>query len=138
MLLTKAAVIGYAITCGHVRPDVAEMMSVTAWKESKFNASAISAPNHDGLRDFGLYQIHASNLAALGLTERTALDPCEASRAAATWFKLLSVYNTGNERSGILNGYSGDTYAKRHDQDGMRAARAPPVTTLADQFLSPR
>jgi len=131
MLLTQAMVIHYAMTCGHVDRGVAEMMAATAWKESRFETTAISQPNRDGTRDYGPYQINGKNLANLGLTEKTVLDPCEASRAAATWFKILSVYNTGNERSGILNGYAGDTYAHRHDANPARAAGQQPTKTLA-------
>ncbi|HEY4152173.1 MAG TPA: transglycosylase SLT domain-containing protein [Pseudolysinimonas sp.] len=135
MLLTKAMVIHYAITCGHVDPDVAAMMAITAWKESRFETTAISPPNRDGTRDFGPYQINAKNLAPLGLTEQTALDPCEASRAAATWFKVLSVYNTGTERAGILNGYAGDTYAHRHDAGGVPVS--PPHAAEPDTTPEP-
>jgi hypothetical protein len=127
VLLTRALVIHYAMTCGHVDPDIAAMMAVTAWKESRFETTTISPPNRDGTRDFGPYQINSKNLRPLGLTERTALDPCEASRAAATWFKILSVYNTGNERTGILNGYAGDTYAQRHGSVSPVPAPAPPM-----------
>jgi hypothetical protein len=139
LLLTKAMVIHYAIACGHVDPDVAAMMAITAWKESHFETNAISRPNRDGSVDKGLYQLNPVNYGPLRVTGQTVMDPCEASRAAATWFKILSKYNTGNERDGILNGYAGDTYAHRHDGEPVarRPARAPPTMTLADQFLSP-
>lgn len=141
MLLTKAMVIHYALTCGHVDRGVADAMAGLAQTESGFETSLISKPNHDGSRDFGLYQINSKNLAKLGLTHETAMDPCEASRAAATWFSIFSVYNTGNARDGFLNGYVRRVVANEHGRplDTVRAARPPPTTiTLNDQYLSPR
>ena len=137
MLLTRALVIHYALTCGHVDRGVADAMAGLAMTESGFETSIISKPNRDGSRDFGLYQINEKNLAKLGLTNQSVMDPCEASRAAATWFSIFSVYNTGNSRDGFLNGYVQRVVANRHGRDMAGIARAPPATTLADQFLSP-
>jgi len=138
VLLTRALVIHYALTCGHVDLGVADAMAGIALTESGFDTAAISKPNRDGLRDYGLYQIHPTNFAKLGLTYQSVMDPCEASRAAATWFSIFSVYNTGNGRDGFLNGYVRRVDANQHGRDMAVMARAPPVTTLADQFLSPR
>lgn len=139
MLLTRALVIHYALTCGHVDPGVADAMAGIALGESGFETSLVSKPNHDGSRDFGLYQINEKNLAKLGLTRSSVMDPCEASRAAAAWYCVFSVYNTGNCRDGFLNGYVRRAVANEHDRelDTKRAARPPPAFTLADQFLSP-
>jgi hypothetical protein len=132
-------VIHYALTCGHVDPGVADAMAGIALTEGGgvFNTAAVSKPNRDGTRDFGLYQINEKNLAKLGLTHQTVMDPCEASRAAATWFSIFSVYNTGNGRDGFLNGYVRRVDANQHGRDLAAVVRAPPTTTLADQFLSP-
>jgi transglycosylase-like protein with SLT domain len=142
VLLTRAIVIHYALTCGHVDPGVADAMAGLAMTESGFETSIISKPNRDGSRDFGLYQINEKNFAKLGLTRQTVLDPCEASRAAATWFSIFSTYNTGNARDGFLNGYVKRVISNEHGRspDIIRSARPPPVTTLTlnDQYLSPR
>ena len=139
MLLTKAAVISYAISCGHVDPGVANAMAGIAFTESGFNTTVISKPNRNGTRDFGLYQINESNLTKLGLTYQTVLDPCEASRAAATWFCIFSKYNTGNCHDGFFNGYVQRVIANEHERslDIVPTARPPPIMsdiTLASQF----
>lgn len=73
--------------------------------------------------DLGLMQINASNLPALGMNVREALDPCTSLAAGATVLRAaygggpvgdgqqtalllaLSIYNTGSPFKGIMNGY---------------------------------
>ena len=74
--------------------------------------------------DLGLMQINASNLPALGMTVRGALDPCTSLAAGAAVLRAayggapveagqqaallmaLSIYNTGSPLKGIMNGYA--------------------------------
>jgi hypothetical protein len=148
MLLTRALVIHYAMTCGHVDQGVAERMAAVAFGESGFETTAVNH-NKNGTNDVGLYQINTTNFAEHGLTWQTAMDPCSASQAAATWFKVLSTYNTGNERQGFFNGYVQTIVAKEHVLrngvtprllDMHTAARPPPTTslTLDDQYSNPQ
>lgn len=140
MLLSKAAVISFALSCGHVDHGVADAMADIALGESGYNTTAISKPNRDGSVDLGLYQINSKNLAKLGLTYQSVMDPCEASRAAATWFCVFSIYNTGNCHDGFINGYVQRIVANHHRQslDVPAIARPPPASTitLATQFPS--
>jgi type IV secretion system protein VirB1 len=73
--------------------------------------------------DLGIMQINSRNLAALGLTVATALDPCKSVAAAAIILTgdyaggethdeqqsalriALSKYNTGDAQRGFANGY---------------------------------
>ncbi len=74
--------------------------------------------------DLGLGQINSANLTRLGLTVRSAFDPCENLRAAAVVLvenfdrhrakaadeqaaltAALSTYNTGSPTRGVSNGY---------------------------------
>lgn len=75
--------------------------------------------------DLGLTQINARNLGWLGLTPRTAFDPCRSLAAGAKVLEFgyrraaprpgqeqaglrtaLSYYNTGHPRRGLHNGYA--------------------------------
>lgn len=133
MLLTHALVVGYAMACGHVQRDVAERMAALALQESGFETTAIHH-NRNGTDDLGLYQTNSIHLARLGQTRQSIMDPCESSRAAASWFKFLSNYNTGNDRDGIMNGYVQGVVSKEHVLNGRlldikAAARPPPITS---------
>ena len=74
--------------------------------------------------DLGLAQINSANLGRLGLTVADAFDPCRSLAAGATLLKVnyqaararaadeqsalrtaLSLYNTGDSRRGVRNGY---------------------------------
>ena len=100
--------------------------------------------------DIGLMQINSANLSALGMTARTALDPCAslAGRGAAVLqaaygggttnadsqvalLEALSRYNTGSPLKGIMNGYVRTVMANA-DSAALPAplgvkARTPPV-----------
>jgi type IV secretion system protein VirB1 len=84
--------------------------------------------------DLGIMQVNSANLARTGLTVMTAFDAGESMRAGAliltaAWRQCLhgnaspdgaeqqaalrcaaSVYNTGGEQAGILNGYQADVW----------------------------
>lgn len=86
-------------------------------------ASALLAQGHS--LDLGIMQVNSANLARVGLTVVTAFDPGQSIRAGAVILVeayqrcrhdgtvaeqpalrcAASVYNTGREQAGILNGY---------------------------------
>lgn len=101
---------------GHPVIDPA-LLQALAWQESGFNPAAVSAPNTNGTRDYGLLQINAVNFAALGLTPQLALDPVLNVRAAVRHLRerwdagqargtvrnvadLVSIYNAGARADG--------------------------------------
>jgi soluble lytic murein transglycosylase-like protein len=82
------------------------LLHAIGWHESQLNPAAVSPPNTNGTRDYGLMQINAVNFPALGLTGQTALDPARNVRAAARLLRSiqqlndsvpdqLAVYNAG-------------------------------------------
>lgn len=52
-------------------------------KESRFRPDAVSAPNQNGSRDYGVMQINDSNFRTLGLTQADSLKPVVNINAAA-------------------------------------------------------
>lgn len=82
------------------------LLHALAWQESGLNPTAVSAPNSNGTRDYGLLQINERNFASLGLTAVSALDPERNADAAArlladlhrrglSFFEVISAYNAG-------------------------------------------
>jgi type IV secretion system protein VirB1 len=100
--------------------------------EAAAQARARLAQGHS--LDLGIMQVNSANLARTGLTMTTAFDAGESMRAGATiltWAYrqclranpsptgaeeqaalrcAASIYNTGREQAGILNGYQGDVW----------------------------
>jgi hypothetical protein len=99
----------------------------TSRAEAVARASSLLNMNHS--LDLGLYQVNIANLTRTGLTVTTAFDPGKSMRAGASilvaaYQRCLhgnehadrteqqtalrcaaSIYNTGREQAGILNGY---------------------------------
>jgi len=106
--------------------------------------------------DLGLMQVNSRNLSALGLTIEEALEPCRnlssgARILTASYEKAaeqmgpgqpallaaLSAYNTGNFRTGFLNGYVGKYLQAPAPQsaasDGTRPMRPISATTASSR-----
>lgn len=86
-------------------------------------ASSLLAQRHS--LDLGIMQVNSANLPRVGLTVETAFDPAQSIRAGAAILTeaylrcrrggdvaeqpalrcAASIYNTGREQAGILNGY---------------------------------
>jgi hypothetical protein len=66
--------------------------------ESGLDASIMHV-NTNHTVDYGLFQINSTNLARLGLTTLTALDPCRNMAAAEA--VLFSTYNSGRPTASI-------------------------------------
>jgi type IV secretion system protein VirB1 len=98
--------------------------------------------------DVGLMQINSANLSALGLTARTALDPCASLAGGAAVLQAayggrkttadrqvallmaLSLYNTGSPLKGIMNGYARTVSVNAGSGDfPAPATQAQPVDT---------
>lgn len=124
--LTIAAAMILAATCQNV-VDPHTIVGI-AKRESGLDPAAVSAPNRDGSRDYGLMQINDRNFAWLGLTANGALDPCRSIAAAARLLASLSRYNTGNPTTGFANGYvSSVTHAIRAVKAATPGADVQPV-----------
>lgn len=74
------------------------LLMAIAQKESSLNPKAVSPPNTNGTRDYGLMQINQSNLEHLGLDFSTVLDPEKNMRAAC--MLLAEIRNTLIARRG--------------------------------------
>jgi len=103
MLLTEAALISLALACAPGL-DPTTIVGI-ARHESGLDPMRISPPNPNRSRDYGLMQINDRNFGWLGLTEQTALDPCQSIAAAARLLTSYSRYNTGSPTAGLHNGY---------------------------------
>jgi type IV secretion system protein VirB1 len=109
--LTIAAALTLAAACqSAVAPATIVGM---ARHESGLDPAAIHH-NADGSTDYGLMQINSGNLALLGLTPATALDPCRSIAAGARLLVSFSRYNTGSPTRGIANGYAVAVVAAAH------------------------
>jgi type IV secretion system protein VirB1 len=105
--------------------------------------------------DLGLMQINSANLAALGMTTRSALDPCASLAGGAAVLQAaygdshtsagqqaallvaLSRYNTGSPFKGILNGYARRVIANAHAATAAPSSSPVQTTTLADPKAPP-
>lgn len=105
-----------------------DRLSVIAEVESGRNPAAVSPPNRDGSRDYGLMQLNAAHIGKPGFprTVAEALQPCpniaagvrilaEADRAAAC------IYNTGKADCRRASGTNG--YPERIQAAAARMAR---------------
>jgi type IV secretion system protein VirB1 len=127
MPLTEAAVISLAIVCAPGLDPV--MIAGIARHESGLDPLRLSQPNPNGSRDYGLMHINERNFRWLGLTEQTALDPCQSIAAAAHLLTSYSRYNTGSPTAGLRNGYveatvQTDRIKRRTASDVEREGRA--------------
>lgn len=88
----------------------ADLLHAIAWQESNVNPEAISPPNKNRSRDYGMMQINERNFALLGLSQLTALNAERNVRAAARLIQginaagvsdvadILSIYNAGDAK----------------------------------------
>lgn len=80
------------------------LLSAIACVESRFNANALSSPNKDGSRDYGVMQINESNFSNLGLNNQTIFDVCTNVKAgAAVLSEKMKSYGTTWEAVGAYN-----------------------------------
>jgi type IV secretion system protein VirB1 len=128
--------------------------------EAVARATALLAQNHS--LDLGLCQVNSSNLSRTGLTVMSAFDPGESMRAGAqiltgAYHQCLhgdmrptqreqqaalrcaaSVYNTGDEQVGIMNGYqSGVWRAAAQVVPAIQLAGAGSVLSPPEAAVSP-
>lgn len=133
-MLTEAAVLALAMSCA---PGVdPQMLAGIAKHESGLRADAVHL-NTNGTRDVGLMQINERNFQWLGLTEATALDPCESLRAARDLLQSYSRYNTGSPTRGFANGYVRNAMASIASVHPPAATRIKAsARRLKDQLIS--
>jgi len=117
--------------------------------------------------DLGIMQVNSANLARTGLTVTTAFDPGESMRAGAMILTAAfrqclrgngnpnsaeqqaalrcgaSIYNTGREQAGILNGYQADVWRAAAQVvpaiqfNGASALPSPPVLRAPPDVEAP-
>ena len=92
-ILTAAAVLALASTCQHTFAP--KTILAIAQQESGLNAAAVHI-NRDGSTDRGLMQINDRNFGFLGMTPRTAENPCASIAAAEAILRAMSGYNSGS------------------------------------------
>jgi hypothetical protein len=100
--LTAAAALVIASVCQPIEaPGFPRLLVDIAQGESGLRMDAVSPPNKDGTRDYGLMQINETNFRAFGVTARDLLDerpvavrgvvvprgPCESMRIAAAVYR---------------------------------------------------
>lgn len=89
------------------------LLHAIGWQESNLNPLAVSAPNTNGTRDYGMMQINQTNFAKLGLTQTSVMDAETNVRAAARLISeirqrapaiqdILSIYNAGPRPDGTV------------------------------------
>jgi type IV secretion system protein VirB1 len=128
-VLTETAVLALALQCA---PGLDPQMLVgIATHESRLRTDVVHQ-NPNGSHDVGLMQINSANFAWLGLTEASALDPCQSLRAARDLLQSYSRYNTGSPVSGVGNGYVRDVVASV-----ARVRRAESAVTTASACTEP-
>lgn len=99
-----------------------QLLMALAWKESGFSPDAVSPPNSNGTRDYGLMQLNSTNLERFGLTPDSAVTDvagniraaaqllAELAPAARNRGDLVSMYNAGPSPSGgpkVVRGVDG-------------------------------
>lgn len=130
--LTAAVFMQLVAGCGLDLPPLItpERLEAFARLESGLNPSAVSPPNRDGSRDYGLMQINEQHFRRFRVNARTVMEPCtnlrigvailaEADRAAACR------YNTG--RLSCQNGYFERLAVAATARRAESASRAVPV-----------
>ena len=98
-ILTGAALTALIAQC--VGPNAPfDLLTRIVMHESHGKASATNQ-NTNGTTDYGLAQINSSNLAWLGETPDSILDPCHNVAAEARILRSFSNYATGSPRLGF-------------------------------------
>ena len=105
--------------------------------------------------DVGLMQVNSANFSTLGLTARSALDPCASLAGGAAVLQAaygggktsaeqqaalliaLSRYNTGSPFKGILNGYARNVIANANAGATLPPTSAAQAVAVADQNAPP-
>lgn len=128
-LITGAALVELIVRCGGPAPPV-DMMVRTIMSESGGRADAVNR-NANGTADYGLAQINSTNLAWLGETPRTIMDPCHNVAAMARFLRSFSWYATGSPTRGFTLKPPGASVSyveyKANPRFRDRTAKAPPA-----------
>jgi hypothetical protein len=104
-VLTPAAALALALKC--VPPAMAPLMVGVAEHESGLDPTLIHL-NPNGTRDYGISGINETNFGWLGLTAKTAMDPCLNLAAGAK--VMIAKYN-GNGTDPMKAAYAASVLA---------------------------
>ena len=98
-VLTGAALTALIAQCAGPNPPI-DLLVRIVMHESGGNPSATNL-NTNGTTDYGLAQINSSNLAWLGETPASILDPCHNIASEARILRGFSAYATGSPVRGF-------------------------------------
>ena len=98
--ITGAALTALIAQCAGPHPPI-DLLTRIVMHESGGNAAKTNL-NTNGTTDYGLAQINSSNLAWLGETPASILDPCHNIAAEARILRGFSAYATGSPVRGFM------------------------------------
>ena len=98
-VLTGAALTALIAQCAGPNPPI-DLLTRIVMHESGGNPAKTNL-NTNGTTDYGLAQINSSNLAWLGETPASILDPCHNTAAEARILRGFSAYATGSPVRGF-------------------------------------
>jgi hypothetical protein len=109
----------------------AARLAAIATAESNGNVRAISAPNRNSTRDYGLFQINESNFARFGVNAQSVMSPCKnleigVAILAEADVRALCLYNSGRPHC-PPDGYPARVHAAAARAAGKPAVVAPAV-----------
>lgn len=136
--LTLAAALSLVMHCGAPVPP-AYLTAIMTGESSRDPAKTHTNPNKT--TDYGLMQINEKNLAWLGETPTTIMEPCRNVRAAARILTGFSRYNTGSPTAGLDNGYSLAMWRRMRELEKGSSSQPTPIAAarprrLRDQLVS--
>ena len=99
-VLTGAALTALIAQCAGPSPPI-DLLTRIVMHESGGNPSATNL-NANGTTDYGLAQINSSNLAWLGETPASIMDPCRNMAAEVRILRGFSGYATGSTERGFV------------------------------------
>jgi hypothetical protein len=120
-----------------------DRLRAIAQVESGLNPNAISAPNRNSTRDYGLLQINESNFARFGVNARTIMEPCTNLRvgvailADADW-QAGCIYNSGRPNcSGVYPDKIAAAAARQARTTSDALSRTPAAAPQPDPDAPP-
>ena len=131
-VLTGAALTALIAQCAGPNPPI-DLLTRIVMHESGSNPSKTNL-NANGTTDYGLAKINSSNLAWLGETPASILDPCHNTAAEARILRGFSAYATGSPVRGFTRHPPGQSVSY---VESMSDPRYRNLSTAASPRLRP-